>query len=299
MSRAICVAAYVLAVALVSGCNVFPAAAEPYEYGAALEGSDVLKLRPGEAQIDRGNPRGFLDWIGHNVVSLPSKIILWNWNVANHNISTETEDILKQYLADNDLRDVKVCLNDYSPGGEWRRLVKNRAVGGFWRFTLGAISVTYYTILPDRFFAGLTGGDSYNPYTNTIHLYSDHPAIALHEAGHAKDCAAQDDKGLYAAMGLLPIVPLFRESWATSDALGYLADKGMVKEEERSYEILYPAFGSYIPGGVFGAAYDYIPIDDGIMLATNAISIVTGHIVGGSKADELERKRAADTAAMR
>jgi hypothetical protein len=288
MKKATCAAIYILAVVLVSGCNVFPTAAEPYEYGAGLEGIDALKLKPSEPQAERGNPHEFLDWAGHNIVSLPSKIILWNWNVANHNISTETEEILMQYLDDNDLRNVKVRLNDYSPGDEWRRLAKNRSVGGFWRFTLGAVSVVYYTILPDRFFAGLIGGDSYNPYTNTIHLYSDHPAIAIHEAGHAKDFAGQDDKGLYAAMRLLPLVPLIQESRATSDALGYVADKNMAKEEEKGYEILYPAFGSYIPSGIAGAAYDYIPIDYGVTLVVNGVSIVTGHIVGRVKADEVE-----------
>ena len=130
MNRTIVATVHVLVVAMVSGCNVFPTAADPYEYGVGLEDSDALKLRPGEAQIDRGNPHGFLDWIGHNVVSLPSKIILLNWNVANHNISKETEEILKQYLADNDLHNVKVHLNDYAPGEEWRRLAKNRSVGG-------------------------------------------------------------------------------------------------------------------------------------------------------------------------
>ncbi len=293
MKRALYFAVSVLVLAAIGGC-----ASVPYEYGAGLEGSDVLKLAPDESQVERGNPHEFLDWVGHNIVSLPSKIILWNWKVANHNISTETEEILKQYLADNDLHNVKVRLNDYSPGGEWRRLVKNRSVGGFWRFTFGAISVSVYTILPDRFFAGLIGGDSYNPYTNTIHLYSDHPAIALHEAAHAKDFAGEDDKGLYAAMRLLPIVPLIQESRATSDALGYLADRNMIKEEEEAYRILYPAFGTYIPSGIFGAAYDYIPLDDGVMLITNAISIVTGHVVGGAKADEVERKEAAGTTAM-
>ena len=299
MNRATCIAVHVLAVAIVSGCGVFPPAAEPYEYGAGLEAGDGLGLRPGEAQIDRGNPHAFLDWIGHNIVSLPSKLILWNWKVANHNVSAETEEMLKQYLADNNLHNVKVHLNDYAPGDEWRRLAKNRSVGGVWRFTLGAISVVYYTILPDRFFAGLTGGDSYNPYTNTVHLYSDHPAIALHEASHAKDFAGQADKGLYAAMGLLPIVPLIHESRATSDALGYLADKDLTREEAKAYEILYPAYGSYIPSGIFGAAYQYVPIDDVILLATNAVSIITGHIVGRAKADEVEQNETADTTAMK
>jgi hypothetical protein len=189
MRRAAFFSASIFVLIVISGC-----ASVPYQYGVDLEGSDVLGLRPDEPQIDRGNPHGFLDWVGHNIVSLPIKIILFNWDVANHDISKETEEILKQYLADNGLHNVKVHLNDYAPGGQWRRLVKNRSVGGFWRYTFGVLSVTIYTILPERFFAGLIGGDSYNPFTNTIHLYSDHPAVVLHEAAHAKDFADEEDK---------------------------------------------------------------------------------------------------------
>ena len=142
MKKAVYFAASILVLAVIGGC-----ASAPYEYGSGLEGSDVLKLAPDVSQVERGNPHGFLDWIGHNIVSLPSKIILLNWSVANHNISTETEEILKQYLADNDLRNVKVHLNDYAPGDEWRRLARNKSVEGFWRFTLGAISVSFLSLI--------------------------------------------------------------------------------------------------------------------------------------------------------
>lgn len=275
---------------VVNGCAIMPDPAVPYVYGQALEGEDTLKLAKSEPQIVRGKPVGFLDWVGHNIISLPSKLILWNWDVANHDISQKTEDVLKQYLADNDLHNVKVRLNDYSPGDEWHRLFANESVEPFWKYTLGMLSVSIYTILPGRFFAGLEGGDNYNPYTNTINLYSDHPAIALHEAGHAKDFAGQKDKGNYAAMRLLPIVPLIQESKATSDALGYLIDKKLSEEEKKAYEILYPAYGTYVFGaGLFGAAYDYVPIDSGVKLAANAVGIVLGHITGRDKSAKIEQ----------
>lgn len=296
MRKTICLTVFVIASSMVGGCGIAPRPTVPYEYGVALEDRGVLKLAPGEPQVERGEPKEFLDWIGHNVISLPSKLILWNWDVANHNISAETEEILKQYLADNSLNNVKVRLNDYSPGDEWRRLFQNGSVGPVWRYTLGVLSVSVYTVIPGRFFAGLIGGDNYNPYTNTINLYSDHPAIALHESGHAKDFAGQEDKGLYAAMGLLPIVPLIQESRATSDALGYLADKDMLDEEARAYEILYPAFGTYVFGpGLFGAAYDYVPINAEIKMAANAAGILIGHIVGRAEADKLEQNGSAAT----
>ena len=54
------------------------------------------------------------------------------------------------------------------------------------------IANMFYTAFPERIFAAfpfIGGGDHYNPYTNTINIYSDHRAIVLHEGGHAKDFA--------------------------------------------------------------------------------------------------------------
>ncbi len=164
---------------LLQGC-----AQIPYTYSRINEPEGAI-LRPGDTQVDRGRPVKFVDFIGHYIFSLPSKLILWNWKVENHKISPETERILNIYLADNQLSNVKVRLNQYAPGGEWRRLFKNRTVGAGWRYTIGFISVLFYTIFPGRVF----GGDAYNPYTNTIYLYSDLPEIALHEGAHAKDFA--------------------------------------------------------------------------------------------------------------
>ena len=50
-------------------------------------------------------------------------------------------------------------------------------------YAIRSYYAVFYTIFPGRVF----GGDRYNPFTNTINLYSDHPSIALHEAAHAKD----------------------------------------------------------------------------------------------------------------
>ncbi|MCP4004231.1 MAG: hypothetical protein GY725_08555 [bacterium] len=83
-------------------------------------------------------------------------------------------------------------LNQYSVPGEWARLFRNRNIGGFWRYTFGILTLATYTALPQRAF----GGDNYNPFTNTINIYSDVPAIVLHEGGHAKDFARRESKGV-------------------------------------------------------------------------------------------------------
>ncbi len=262
-----------LAAAAGSGC-----AAVPYEYGQGIEVPETLQLRPGEEQVERGRPVAFLDWVGHHIISLPSKLILWNWDVDRHSISPETEAALRRYLAENDLGNVKIRLNEYSPGDEFRRLFHNKAVGWFWRYTIGLVSCALYTVLPGRFW----GGDNYNPYTNTLSLYSDHPAIALHEAGHAKDFAETHLKGTYAALRILPVVPLFQEGAATGDAIGYYKDKDDREGEKDAYKILYPAYGTYIGGEVanwYTGPFGY--------LLTAAFAI-PGHIVGRYKAAHVD-----------
>ena len=256
---------------LFSGC-----AAVPYRYVEGIENERTLMLREGEPQIERGRPNVVIDGLGHYLFSLPSKIILWDWRVDNHDIQEDVEQRLEAYLQANGLNNVKVRLNQYSPGGEWSRLVRNREVNPFWRFTLGAITTTYYTILPGRIF----GGDHYNPYTNTIHLYSGHTSIALHEGAHAKDTAESPFPGLYSASRMIPLVPLYQEGVATGDTVGYHRDLADMRAEKSDYKILYPAYGTYIGG----EALRYVPISYPLSYAVQAGFALPGHIVGRVKA---------------
>jgi hypothetical protein len=266
---------------LLSGC-----ATVPYSNGQDIERPNTLNLRPNEPQIERGRPNRFIDGLGHFVLSIPSKVLLLNWHVDNHNISQTSEDMLKRYLADNDLHNVKVRLNQYAPGAEWSRLFRNRSVGAGWRFTLGIISLMNYTIFPGRLF----GGDEYNPYTNTIHLYSDHSAIALHEAGHAKDFTERKYKGSYSALRMLPLVPLYQEALATGDAIGYFREKELAEEEKNAYKILYPAYGTYVGGEAFRWVQWWVDLPPWAEYAVRYGSAIPGHILGRGKAFSVDRK---------
>lgn len=282
-----CRLAAVIALAVFSaGC-----VSAPYEYSQDVDGELTLRLRPAEEQIERGRPNVLLDGVGHYLISLPSKILLLRWNVNDHDISPETEAALRVYLEENDLHSVKVRLNQYAPGDEWRRLARNRDVAAFWRWTLGLLSNTFYTILPGRFFAGLLGGDSYNPYTNTISLYSDSIPIALHEAGHAKDFAEKSNRhwrGAYAAIRLLPLVPLWQEAVATNDALSFLYEKDDTGERKSAYRTLYPAYGTYV-GSVGGDYARYLPLGPSwVGFAVAYGPVVVGHVVGQSIAPFVE-----------
>lgn len=226
-------------------------------------------------QITRGHPILPIDVLG-NIFALPAKLILWNWKVDNHAISEETEAYLVRYMKapDSHTEGTHFSLNEYAPGRALKRLAANRKVAWPYRLLLG-LPVTLITdvLLPGRVFAGLLVGDSYNPYTDTVALYSNHPAIALHEAGHAHDFNQRRYKGTYAMVRLIPFVDLYQEFRATDDALRYLIETGDRPQEIAAYNILYPAYGTYV-GGYF------------LFPGTSLVGALGGHIWGRAKAHE-------------
>lgn len=251
----------ICALLLLSSC-----ASQTYRFGTGNNTSEYEISHKTNEQFLFGKPNKFLDsadWIWPG--SLLAKLFLWNKNIDSHSISPETVAYMQAYLEKNDLGDVQVLVNSYRPGNQWKRLFTNKEIGGFWRYTLGILSTTFYTIMPGRFF----GGDNYNPYTNTINLYSDDFSIALHEAAHAKDTNSRKNKGLYSAIYALPIVPLHHEAVATSDALSYLEHECKLAEEKEAYKSLHPAYGTYV-GGLAAAKNP----------GANLAGAIPGHLTG-------------------
>lgn len=208
-------------------------------------------LRNGEPQFERGKPRPIIDAFGW-VWGIPTKIILWNRKADNHRISPETEQVLANYLAENQLDEIKVRVNQYRPIDDWKRLTRHKGVAWPWRYTFGAVSVLGETLIPGRLF----GGDHYNPYTGTIHLYSDLASVAIHEGAHAKDFARRHYPGTYAAVYIVPLVPLWHERLATNDTLAYFETQPNEAHRREAYHVLYPAYGTYVGGGL---SYLYPP----------------------------------------
>jgi hypothetical protein len=247
----------------------------PYAYGTGRIAEDAARSPPVQQQFIYGKPNKFLDaadWFWPE--SLLGKLLLWNKNIDSHQISPQTVDAMKTFMTENDLRNVQVLVNGYYPGNQWKRLFKNKTVGGGWRYTFGILSVVGYTILPGRFF----GGDAYNPYTNTVYLYSDEPVIALHEAGHSKDFGRREWKGTHAALYQIPFVNLYYEANASSDALSYLECRDPERQKE-GYKLLYPAWSTYAGGNVS----DFL-----LESPWWALSVIPGHIVGRIQAANVE-----------
>ena len=115
-------------------------AATPYQYCGDLHTEHDASLAVGEPQIERGRPLCVVDSLGW-VVGVPSKLLMLDHRINNHDISPRTELTMQEYLIANRLDNVKVRLNEYDPLGEWERLARNESVGWPIRYTVGAVTV--------------------------------------------------------------------------------------------------------------------------------------------------------------
>jgi len=244
------------------GCN--PLAPRPIVHSGYRVAPELL-VDAGPT-FERGKPRPIIDAVGW-IVGIPGRLLLWDPRVDNHHISRHTEAIVATYIEENDLHHIKVRMNQYAPLEDWRRLRKNKTVAWPYRYTLGLLSVAGEAIVPGRIF----GGDHFNPFTSTVHIYSDLPSIGLHEAAHAKDFSRRDYPGTYALVYLLPIVPLWHERIATGDVIDFVQQMGDENLTRESYRILYPAYGTYVGGAAGFVLPDYAdPLYFGAVLVGHA-----------------------------
>lgn len=226
-----------------------------------------------EGGFEHGKKNMALDGVGW-VMGIPSKLLLWNTKVDSHSVSPETVEQLRKYLVSRGLADVKVRVNQYDPIGEWRRLRKNKAMHPGWRYTVGSLSLAKYTLTPGRLF----GNDEYNPFTHSISLYSDRTSIALREGARAKQLVDSSYPGTWATSALLPGSPLWIDTPAIREVIGYAQQTGQRKLERESYLVLFPAFGARM-----GSSATFF-LDASMGQATQAGFALIGHAVGRTMA---------------
>ena len=213
----------------------FGCAAAPYRYGQ-FQGANSDPVRC--VVIEVGKPNATLDRIAY-VAGMPARMLAMNSKVNRHQLSPETTEKLTTYLEKNDLADVYVYVNHYDPSSQWRRLRENTRIAAGWRYSLGVLSFVGYTVLPGR----IWGGDRYDPYTNSLYLNSDVPAIVLHDAAFAKDIHTRKLPGSYAAINSVPGLSLWHESYAVGDVLGYARAEGDWQTEREAYCVLCSRMG--------------------------------------------------------
>jgi len=237
-------------------------------------------------QITRGRPVAIIDFLG-NVFGILGKVILLHWKVDRHAVTSDTETYLVDYIDSTVTvtEGTHYGLNEYAPRRDLKRLVKNRKVAWPYRLLIGLpITLLFDVLLPGRVF----GGDRYNPYTDTVQLYSDLPAVALHEAGHSHDFNKRRYKGTWALIRLIPGVNLIQEYLASDEAVRHLHEAGQFREECSAHEILHPAFGTYAGG--------QIPFP-GASLAGALVGHLTGRITSHNCRQDLRNHQEAQAGA--
>ena len=227
-------------------------------------------------EVERGKPRPIVDGIGW-LLGIPEKLLLWDGRAKNHDVSEATEAKTVEYLATSGVTGTKVRVNQYAPFDEWRRLTQNKRVGAGWRYTMGGLYTIGYTLFPGRLF----GNDSYNPYTDTINLYSDIPALAMEQAAYTTDVLSRDRPGTYATVQSLPFVGLWHERNNKQDVFAHLESYGTPEQQKEARRILYPQFGMEV-GGEIGSI---IPPAQTAVQLTGA---VVGHAFGRHQAKRID-----------
>lgn len=264
-------------IAAVTAVAVCGCASGPYQYGRGWHdrvqpNCTATTGRPA-VEVQYGRPNKYVDgagwWIG-----LPTRIALWDHRVNDHNVSPETVASLTDYLQRNELSDVCIRVNQYDPADEWRRLRENQEIGAGWRYTAGVVHLAGYALLPGR----ILGGDRYNPYTNSVYLFSDVPSLAMQSAAYSKDVHHRDYPGTYAAVNDLPVLSLWHETIATQDALQYVAETGTADEQAESKRVLYPYYGLRV-GGAVSTVVNFGPLFE-------LPGAAAGHIAGRVRTSE-------------
>jgi hypothetical protein len=222
----------------VLACATAGCATGDYRYGRS-NGVVVSDRSDGGVVVQYGGPSEKLDRL-KRVVDGPKRLFRHKPKSAEDDAPRDAPERVVSYLQKNDLTDVPVFVNHYDPRGQWVRLRSNKRVAAGWRYTLGLATLAGYTLLPDRVFER----DRYDPFADTLHINSDSPAVALHEAARAKDIRDRPHPGTYAAVGKLPFVSVARESKYASDVIGYNRAQRDWPAEREAYAKLYPRVAS-------------------------------------------------------
>ena len=247
-----------------AGCSTFNAYERSVQPLSSVASSAV--------QIQRGQPRPVIDAAGR-LLGLPNRIAVGDARVDNHNVSPATEMEITNYLEQTGLNSVLVRSNQYAPVDELKRMISNKKIRPIWKSTFGTYNLLKYTLLPGR----LTGGDWYNPYSESLHVYSDSPAVVISRATYAQDIRSRVNPGAYAAIKDVPLAGLGHETTATKLALDWYQSRSP-EQYESAREVLYPNLGASYGGQLAS----FIPYGE-----------VLGRIIGGGVgqlADKLQTR---------
>lgn len=219
-----------------------------------IKNDPQLEEKLHQVLVTRGKENKIVD-AARSFFSLPAKLLMWNRSVGSGELHEDAEMATKLALVDGDAAGTHISINEYNPNIIWQRTFMNDKTSLLTKLTFGAMTALIYTVVPGRLLYGL--GDHYNPFADTVVLYSDNMDVALHEAGHAIDFSEKQKNhigpGLYTLGRYFFPIQLYQEAVATGKAFEFTAEHGASEDLKSSYALLFPAFGTYLAGSIFAA----------------------------------------------
>ena len=171
---------------------------------------------------------GRLDW--------PYRVIFRKPKPESWAPTEAQEQTILNYLAENDLEDVQVEFNYYSPRHRWQKLRENQGVAPVWKYTIGTVRWVGYTITPGR----MLGATRYDPYANCLEVNNNRAYESLEEAAEAKIAHGLKYPGLfYSTVGITPIISVLPEFWSSADIVEYARDRQDWPLEKKAIEGYY------------------------------------------------------------
>lgn len=179
------------------------------------------------------------------------KALFWNSLLSSGDISKSTVRRVTTFLQQNNLSDVQVNVNNYDPIGTAKRVFSNPKTGLISKCTFGMASSLIYTAFLSKYL-GLFP-DHYDFTSNTIHLYSNDPDLALLEGAKAAAYSEGGAPSIYAFKEWCPLLdlafyPLHQED-QLQRATSYVCKNESPKACKRAWSVMAPR--ARIPSAIY------------------------------------------------
>lgn len=189
--------------------------------------------------VEYGKPNKFADGLGA-VLQYPHSVIKRTEGGKKYFNRDVSANSAADYLEHNDLADVRIVVHRHEPADQWRRLRENSAVSPWSRYSVGTLGWIRYNLFPPR----VWGVDYYSPYTNTLHLNSDHIARSTYEAAMVKPFHETSFPAARSLAASLPPFNLIHHRRCTADMIAYTRERSDWEMEKSVYQQIYPAVGA-------------------------------------------------------
>ena len=195
---------------------------------------------------------GFDDTLSRGISyigNLPNKLWFLSNEMGNYP-RQKTQEYITNYVNESGLENTTVRVGHSAIFEDLKRLKESEDVkkmSPFSKFMYLAYAGTVTVI--GGVACKLTRSDNYNPFTKTAVIYSNSPAIAIHELAHAKDYQSKKHPVAYHLSRFLYPFLFYQEGKASINAHNYIKSED---KEEKTGRYLIPSFLSYVANFLFG-----------------------------------------------